>query len=538
MKAKRFVSFLVASVLILTSAAAVAARADSRDCRYFKETGHYVCGQYLEYFNARGGLEIFGFPLTEAFDDPTHGGLRVQYFQRARMELHRDGSGSRIMLGLLVDELGYTFPAVNPDQVPSSNSPTQHYFPETGHIVSHAFLRAFRDKGGLEIFGYPRSEFFYENGVVVQYFQRARMEWYSDRPPSSQIELANVGEIYLERFGVPGDYDEPAPPPARKGSAAAASPTDAPPVGAPTAGAPEDCEYFPETGHHVCDAFLHYYRAKGGSEIFGSPLTAPFNDPDHGGLRVQYFERARMELHPDGAGGHQVLLGLLVDELGYTFPPVAPDQIPATNTSRQRYFPETKHVVSHAFLFAFREKGGLEIFGYPRSELLYEDGHIVQYFQRARMEWRPKNEIGSQIELTELGRVYLERFDVPEVHRRPRPRDGAATGSGGAGPSTVIKLDLSASVEHPITGPEGTQTIFVHVVDQQGQPVAGAEAAAQVRYPSRQEQVMLPATDESGFTRKSFDLVPSPPGQKVVIEVTVTYADLSGTTQASFLPWH
>jgi hypothetical protein len=530
MKAKRLVSLLLASVIIFTTATAVTARTEPETCKYFDETGHYVCGPYLEYFRAKGGLEIFGYPLTEAFDDPTHGGLRVQYFQRARMELHPDGAGGyRVLLGLLIDELGYSFPPIGADQIPSSNDDTQHYFPETKHVVSHAFLRAFREKGGLEIFGYPRSEFIYENGTIVQYFQRARMEWHPDRAPSSQIVLSNVGELYLERFGVPGDYDEPAPPPNRSQATSKAAPVDT-----------GRCEYFAETGHRVCDHFLDYYRAKGGKEIFGNPLTKPFSDPKHGGLRVQYFERARMELHPSADGGYHVLLGLLVDELGFTFPPVAPDQIPAANTARHHYFPETKHVVSHAFLAAFREMGGLELFGYPRSELLYEDGHIVQYFQRARMEWRPKKRVGSLIQLTDLGELYLERFPVPEDYREPVAGPGSAgsAASGHAGQTGILTLEVSASVKHPIIGPQGTQTVFVHVTDQRGQPVAGAEVAAVVSYPGRESGLQFSPTNDRGFTKASFDLFPSPPGQKVVVEVAARYDNLSKETQTSFLRWH
>lgn len=544
MRTKRSICVLLAAVVALTGITAVQPRAASQDCRYFTETGHYVCGEFLAFFDAKGGLEIFGYPLTESFQDPTHGGLRVQYFQRARMELHATSSGNQVLLGLLIEELGYSFPAAGPDQIPASNSDTHHYFPQTGHVVSHAFLRAFREKGGLEIFGYPRSEFFFEEGGIVQYFQRARMEWHPDRPAGSQIELTNVGEAYLERFDIPGGYDQRVPPPSRSKTtrtAATATLTKAS-DGAEVSSTAEACEYFPETGQFVCDQFLAFFRAKGGIEIFGYPLTCAFDDPDHAGLHVQYFQRARMELHPDPRGGHQVLLGLLVDELGYSFPPADDDQIPSSNTATHHYFPETRHVVSYAFLDAFREKGGLEIFGYPRSEFLYEDGHIVQYFQRARMEWHPKNTAESLIQLTNMGEVYLERFQVPQSYRQPqppsRPGDVSAMGSDAGARSAIIALEVNASVQHAIIGPRGAQTVFVHVTSQQGQPVEGVNVAALVRYPGRETHLDLPPTNDRGFSKRSFELVPSPPGEKIVIKVTATYGDLVGRTQTSFLRWH
>ncbi len=52
--------------------------------RYFPETGHYVAHGFLAYFNANGGVERFGFPLTGEFHDPELG-RTVQYFQRQRL---------------------------------------------------------------------------------------------------------------------------------------------------------------------------------------------------------------------------------------------------------------------------------------------------------------------------------------------------------------------------------------------------------------------------------------------------------------------
>lgn len=535
MRAKPLIGALLIVVVTCTGVAATTPRDASKDCQYFKETGHYVCGQYLDFFRSKGGLEVFGFPLTEAFHDPTHAGLDVQYFQRARMEIHPDDSGGHILLGLLVDELGYSFPPAGPDQIPSANTDSEHYFPETQHVVSHAFLDAFRDMGGLEIFGYPRSEFFYEDGAIVQYFQRARMEWLPDRPVGSQIQLTNLGETYLERFGVPGDYDEPVPPPARISTTTA-------PAEDTTSAAQANCRYFAETAHYVCDRFLDYFNAKGQLETFGYPLTEAFNDPDHGGLLVQYFEYARMEFHPHNPEGQQVLLGLLVDELGHVFPPVSPDEIPSSNSTTHRYFPETQHVVCHAFLDTFREKGGLEIFGYPRSEIVFEDGHIVQYFQRGRMEWRPESPEGSSIQLTNLGATCLERFDVPDAYQRPRPPgqppSAGSSASGSTGQPAVIALNLSASVQRAIVGPEGTQTVFLHVNSPQGQPVENAAVTAVISYPDRRQRLDMAPTNERGFTKGTFDLHPSPAGQKVIVEVTVTYGGASKKTQTSFLRWH
>ncbi len=57
--------------------------------RYFPETGHTLSGRFLAFWIKRGGLQVFGFPISEPFEEtsPTDGQIRVtQYFERARFE--------------------------------------------------------------------------------------------------------------------------------------------------------------------------------------------------------------------------------------------------------------------------------------------------------------------------------------------------------------------------------------------------------------------------------------------------------------------
>jgi len=303
-----------------------------------------------------------------------------------------------------------------------------------------------------------------------------------------------------------------------------------------------NCEYFTETRHWVCGEFLDFYNTRGGLETFGFPLSSAFDDPARG-LRVQYFQHARMELHPTNPDPYKVLLGLLVDELGYRFPAARPEQIPAFSSSFHHYFSETGHVVSYAFLDYFREAGGLDIFGYPRSEFMYENGYIVQYFQRARMEWHPENPSGPQMRLTNLGEIYIERFNVPREYLQAEPAQNRVQGGGTEGGGqqepelSVTKLNVSASVRYAITGRQGTQTVFVYVNDQQHRPVRGADVKMVVHYQSGDQRYDFEPTNDSGFTKRSFEIQSSPPGQKVVIDVTVTYSDFTSTTQTFFLPW-
>jgi hypothetical protein len=299
----------------------------------------------------------------------------------------------------------------------------------------------------------------------------------------------------------------------------------------------DSCTYFAKTDHYVCGEFLEFFETRGGLEIFGYPLTEAFDDAARG-LRVQYFQRVRMEFHPYNPKPYQVQLGLLGDELGYLFAPVNPPPSSAFNNSLRQYFPETGHIVSHSFLRYFHEHGGLDIFGYPRSEFMDEDGLVVQYFQRARMEWRPDEFSGAQIRLTNLGEIYLERTGIPgdsdETDRRERITDRFDTES----PDRVTELEIDASVRHVITGQQGEQTVFVYVTDQLGQPVPEVMISMTVRYPSEEIPYTWDApTDLEGFAKQGFSIEGASPGRNVVIDVTATYGDLTRTTQTFYLPW-
>jgi hypothetical protein len=66
-------------------------------------------------------------------------------------------------------------------------------------------------------------------------------------------------------------------------------------------------------------------------------------------------------------------------------------------TERQRWFPETQHGVYGAFYRQWQATGGLQWWGYPISEPLYEASpltgqtYLTQYFERARLEYHPEN---------------------------------------------------------------------------------------------------------------------------------------------------
>ncbi|MGI9147573.1 MAG: N-acetylmuramoyl-L-alanine amidase [Chloroflexota bacterium] len=107
-------------------AASPAQPAAPEDGRYFRQTGYRVGEEaFWNYFNARGGLRSFGYPVSNVF---TLFGMKVQIFQRQILQLRPDG-GAQTM-NLLDDGLlpytrinGSTFPAPDPAVVEKSPKP-------------------------------------------------------------------------------------------------------------------------------------------------------------------------------------------------------------------------------------------------------------------------------------------------------------------------------------------------------------------------------------------------------------------------------
>src|SRR6266511_2559317 len=91
---------------------------------------------------------------------------------------------------------------------------------------------------------------------------------------------------------------------------------------------------FTETGFCIDGRIREFWEQNGGLPVFGLPVTPQQQDTIEGKtLQVQWFERDRLELHPENAAPYNVLLGLLGNEVraGST-PTPAPAPAPAANT--------------------------------------------------------------------------------------------------------------------------------------------------------------------------------------------------------------
>jgi DMSO/TMAO reductase YedYZ molybdopterin-dependent catalytic subunit len=186
---------LIANKLTIWESNGQITRRVATGAQHFPETGHAVGGEFLTFWQQHGGLATFGYPITEAFEED---GRTVQYFERQRFELHPENEAPwNVLLGLLGSEaLGGAHPAAAPQ-----DGATCDYHATTGHNACGRFREVWQ-AGGLLIYGYPLTEEFAEDGLTVQYFERARFEHHAGNQPPYDVLLGLLGYEALEsRYG-------------------------------------------------------------------------------------------------------------------------------------------------------------------------------------------------------------------------------------------------------------------------------------------------------------------------------------------------
>jgi len=162
--------------------------------------------------------------------------------------------------------------AVSPAQ--AQDDVLNYYFDQTRHNVQGEFWRFYQNVFEAETFlGYPITEqFVNQEGVLVQYFQRARLE-----VQNGDVRLSPLGTLTY-KTGVQLKIDNPLA-----------------------------CRDY-ETGDSVCFAFLQFFDEHGGLALLGYPIS-PFEYQDN--MIVQYFQNGRLEWHPSKPEEQHVVMGNL-----------------------------------------------------------------------------------------------------------------------------------------------------------------------------------------------------------------------------------
>jgi hypothetical protein len=219
---------------------------------------------------------------------------------------------------------------------------------------------------------------------------------------------------------------------------------------------------FSETGFTVANFFLKTWNATPNALfVYGLPISQPFIEQSFSNpgefYRVQYFERAILEEHPENAGGQYYILGrLLGSKLAASRSGEAAFKPAAKGTGA--YDDVTKHNLSDSpapFKSFYDKNGGLNAFGRPLSEPFQElnkaDGktYWVQYFERQRMEWHPDEPNAKyRIMLGLLGNEFRDgnhktnpAFTAGAA--LPNELSGATNGQGATTPSAPTTSDFA-----------------------------------------------------------------------------------------------
>ncbi|MGI8856897.1 MAG: beta strand repeat-containing protein [Thermomicrobiales bacterium] len=169
-----------------------------------------------------------------------------------------------------------------------TTAPQCRFFAETHHSLCFGFFGYWQQHGGTALFGMPISEEFQERGAdgtmrTVQYLERARFEYHPEfRGTVYEVELGLLAqELADTRTG------------------------DAPFAPIDQSGVPTAARFYSETGHSLADPFAANWDTNGGLPVFGFPISEPFQErnADTGQTYlVQYFERYRLEFHPETNG--------------------------------------------------------------------------------------------------------------------------------------------------------------------------------------------------------------------------------------------
>lgn len=168
---------------------------------------------------------------------------------------------------------------------------------------------------------------------------------------------------------------------------------------------------FTEVPHCISGRLRHFWEQAGGLAVFGFPMTPQHEAWIEGRpYQVQWFQRNRLELHPEHAPPYDVLLGRLGDDRlnqqqrpwHTAFPRSEPQE-------GCFYVAETGHNICGRFLAAWQANGlemdgqdgtsvaeSLALYGLPLSEAhpeILSDGrsYTVQWFERARFEHHPEH---------------------------------------------------------------------------------------------------------------------------------------------------
>src|SRR6266540_6814588 len=263
-----------------------------------------------------------------------------------------------------------------------------------------------------------------------------------------------------------------------------------------------DAQFFPETGHNVKGEFLHFYKSVNNPLlVFGYPITEQIQSTD--GKTVQYFQRARFELHADLPGNQRIQL----TALGQTTYQSGSQQLNIDNPSACQLF-SNEIRVCFAFLDFYKANGGAAQFGNPISPFEFHENLIVQYFEKARFEWRADRPEDQRVVLTDLGRLYFDQLGEDPAQLKPvKPLDATI--------NAVLSIRVRAFVLKPLSQTSGQQTVYIIAESQTHQAVSNANGKATIHFSDGHAEDYFFSTNASGLGSITFNFASQKQGELV-----------------------
>jgi hypothetical protein len=191
----------------------------------------------------------------------------------------------------------------------------------------------------------------------------------------------------------------------------------------------------------------------------------------------------------------------------------------------------TGYPVCFAFLDFYKANGSMVQFGNPISPFEFHENLIVQYFEKARFEWRADRPEGQRVVLTDLGRLYFDQLGEDQAYLKPvDPLDATI--------NSILAIKVRAFVAKSVTQSSGQQTVYVIVQSQTGQAVSNTTGKATVHWSDGRTVDYYFITNSSGLGTIPFSFQNQKLGELVLIDIAVSYQGLPGTTRTSFRIWY
>jgi len=196
---------------------------------------------------------------------------------------------------------------VLPGHTAPSTAPGALFVAAVHHSVAVPFVAMYR-RLGLQVVGLPVTEAYTQNEALQQDFEHLRLVLRGGCVVAGDLgtQVTGADDAALVKASDPSQ----SPLPYDVGAFAPVRPSTSTP----------NHLYVPQTRHTLGGALLRYWKAHGGMGTFGAPISEVFSAANNDGSSrtydMQWFQNARLELHPEIHNPrYSILEGLIGNEL-------------------------------------------------------------------------------------------------------------------------------------------------------------------------------------------------------------------------------